>query len=85
MGRDTRLLRRAVRTRRIVRGKVAEQTIDSRAAITESGGLVPDRIADKPTSRRIVDRPPQGWILDTRCSESENERERVERGERRGH
>ena len=45
-------LRRAERTRRIVREKVAERSIDCRAAATIIWGLVPDRIADKPTSTR---------------------------------
>ena len=39
-------------TRRIVRVKVAEQSIDSRAAAAIIWGLVPDRIADKPTRAR---------------------------------
>ena len=38
-------------TRRIVRVKVAERSIDCRATATIIWGLVPDRIADKPTSR----------------------------------
>ena len=44
-------LRRAERTRRIVREKDAEQSIDSKAATAVIEGLVPDRIADKPASR----------------------------------
>ena len=40
-------------TRRIVREKVAEQSIDSRAAAAIIWGLVPDRIADKPTNHHL--------------------------------